>query len=163
MLAVGGRQLRHLLHHADRVLRAGLDAQTAEDAARVVDLEPGRVLRMRVIVGVERGVDLDHLRRAHRRAHVAGDALRPPVRPLRQHVLAAVVLRVVGAGFLGVIGRERALAEGHPLPHVPEEDAAGDAEAAEDLEQVRPLPPRERGLVPVDLAPVGLLVQRIYP
>ena len=38
------------------------------------------------------------------------------------------------------------------LPHVAQEDAAGDAEAAQDLGQVGALPPRHRGLVPVLLA-----------
>ena len=86
------------------------DAQPAEDAAGVVDLEAHRVLRMRRVVRVEARFDLDDLGRAHRRAHVAGDALRRAVRPLGQHVLAAVVRRVVGPGLLRVVGGERALA-----------------------------------------------------
>ena len=57
--AVEAGQVGRLLHHADRVLRAGLDAQPAEHAARVVDLEARRVLRVRGVVRVEGGVDLD--------------------------------------------------------------------------------------------------------
>ena len=69
-----------------------------------------------------------------------------PSGPLRQHVLAAVARRVVGARFLGIVGRERAFAQRHPAPHVLHENAAGDGKAAHDLEQVGALPPRHRRL-----------------
>ena len=92
-------RLRHFLDHADRVLGAGLDAEAAEDAARVVDLEARRATsgaRDRRGVG---GVDLDAPGRADRGAQVAGDALRLAVGPLRQHVLAAVVAARSRRGF----------------------------------------------------------------
>src|SRR5512143_734918 len=109
---------------------------------------------MRRIVRIERRVDLDHLRRADRRAHVAGDALRRAVGPLRQHVLAAVVGGVVPARLLRVVRGERALAAGDPAAHVAQENTAGDEQAAHDLGQVRPLPRVHRHRVPVLLADV---------
>ena len=151
-------QPRRLLDHADGVLGAGLDAQAAEDAARVVDLEADRELRVRAVGLVEPGLDLDHLGRAHRRAHVARDALRRAVRALRQDVLAAVERRVVEAGLFRVVGGQRALPAGHPAAHVAQEDDAGDDQAANDLGQVRAFPDRHLGLVPVLLA----LVLRLH-
>jgi hypothetical protein len=53
------------------------------------------------VVRIERGVDLDALRRADGRAHVAGDALRPAIDALREDVLAAIAHGVVGARLLG--------------------------------------------------------------
>src|SRR5207248_11694128 len=47
--------------HADRVLRARLDAEAADDAAELVDLESDRVLLDRLIVVLAR-LDVDALR-----------------------------------------------------------------------------------------------------
>src|SRR6266496_6778031 len=52
-IAVVARQVRHFLDHADRVLRTRFDAESAEDAARIIDLEAGWIFRVRGIVGVE--------------------------------------------------------------------------------------------------------------
>src|ERR1700709_1810449 len=49
--------------HADGVLRAGLDAETADDAAELVDLEPHRILLDGLDV-VLAGLDVDALGRA---------------------------------------------------------------------------------------------------
>ena len=151
-MPVSARQPRCLARHADRVFRTRLDAQAAEDAARVVDLEADRELRVGDVGRIEPRLDLDHLGRAHGRAHVAGDALRLAVGALGQDVLAAVERCVVGARLLGVVGRERALPSGDPAPHVAQEDGARHREPAHDLGEVGALPHRQRRLVPVALA-----------
>ena len=83
------REERHLVvaGHPDRILRAGVDAVAAEDAAHHVDVEDDRVL----LVGDLRmlaGDDRDALGRAGLCAHVAGDALERPVLAGLQDVLA---------------------------------------------------------------------------
>src|SRR5690554_4747540 len=59
--------------HADRVARAGLDAQPAHDAAQLVDLEHRRALLDPGVLALLRD-DRDAVRRAHRRAAHARDA-----------------------------------------------------------------------------------------
>src|SRR5512134_4200629 len=161
---VARRHIRHFLDHADCIFGAGLDAQAAEDAARVVNFETRRVLRVHGIARVERSVDLYHLGRAHGRAHVAGDALRlaGTVGALCQNVLAAVAGCIVEARLFRVVAGQRALAPGHPLRHVAHEDAPGDPDPAQDLRQVEALPDAHRRLVPVDLAPVRVSVVGHY-
>src|SRR5437868_12394911 len=79
--------------HPDRVLRAGLDAEAADDAAQLVDLEADRVLLDGLVV-VLAGLDVDALRGAGSRAHVAGDAARAAVRARGQAMHAAVAGRI---------------------------------------------------------------------
>src|SRR5437868_2726912 len=89
--------------HPDRVLRAGLDAEAADDAAELVDLEADRILFDRLIF-VFAGLDIDALRGAGGRAHVAGDAARTAVGTRGQTVHAAVAGRVWLALF-GIVDR----------------------------------------------------------
>src|SRR5438309_2123473 len=89
--------------HPDGVLRAGLDAEAADDAAELVDLEADRILLDRLIV-VFASLDIDALRGAGGRAHVAGDAARTAVGTRGQAVHAAVAGRVWLALF-GIVDR----------------------------------------------------------
>src|SRR5207253_6474870 len=89
--------------HPDRVLRAGLDAEAADDAAQLVDLEADRILLDRLIF-VLAGLDVDALRGAGGRAHVAGDAARAAVGTRGQAVHAAVARRIRLALF-GIVDR----------------------------------------------------------
>src|SRR5439155_12662997 len=87
----------------DGVLRARIDAQAADDAAQLVDLEPHRVLLDGLVLVLAR-LDVDALRGTRRRAHVAGDAARRSVDARYQAVHAAVARRVRLA-LVGVIDR----------------------------------------------------------
>src|SRR5256712_230319 len=89
--------------HPDGVLRAGLDAEAADDAAQLVDLEAHRELLDRLVLVLAR-LDVDALRRAGRRAHVAGHAARLSVDARDQAVHAAVPRRV-GLALVGVVDR----------------------------------------------------------
>src|SRR5690606_25233375 len=86
--------------HADGVLRARLHAQAADDAAQLIDHEAGRVLLddLALVGRVGRLVltrlDVDALRRADGRAHVAGHAARLAVLARDQPVQAAVARRL---------------------------------------------------------------------
>src|SRR4029453_3131335 len=69
--------------HGQRPGRAGLDAQTAEDAAQVVDLVDPAVALARgepLLVGVVRALDVDRVGRTRPGAQLAADALLQPVR-----------------------------------------------------------------------------------
>src|SRR5205085_153610 len=85
------------------ILRASLDAETADDAAQLVDLKADRELLDRLVLVLAR-LDVDALRRAGRRAHVAGDAARLSVDARDQAVHAAVPRRVRLA-LVGVVDR----------------------------------------------------------
>src|SRR5262249_49850100 len=109
--------------HPDRVLRAGVDAEAAEDAAQHVDVEDDRVLfvgDLRVLAGDDR----DAFGRAGLLAHVAGHALEGPILPGLQDVAAAEAAGVVALG-LGVLDRRQPpevrevleeMADRHPEP-----------------------------------------------
>src|SRR5262249_43315665 len=70
--------------HANGVARAGLDAETADDALQLVDLEENRELL--VGIGALARVDRDAMRRAHRRTEHARDAADRAVLALHQAV-----------------------------------------------------------------------------
>src|SRR5512145_3268108 len=124
--------------HPDRVARARLDAQTAEDAPEHVDVEPHRVLLDRRVGRLPRD-DRDALRRARRGATVARYAAGAPVRALHPPVPPAKP-----GGHpppdLGVLDRlDPLLADdvGEEVPH-------RDAQPLHDLHEVHRL--RERHL-----------------
>src|SRR6266853_2989774 len=141
--------------HPDGVLRAGLDAEAADDAAQLVDLEPDRVLLDGLVLVLAR-LDVDALRRAGGGAHVAGHAARAAVGTHRQAVHAAVARRVrlallgVADGGDQVHARAAALhdlgvrvAEAEQVaPEVPGDDA----HALDGLAQVEALPERKVAL-----------------
>src|SRR5262249_10571739 len=88
------RQRVHAGIHANRVARARLDAQTAGDAAQLVDLEHRRALLDR-LRGALLGDDRDAVGRADRRAAHAGDAANGAVIAQHEAVEAAEPLRVL--------------------------------------------------------------------
>ena len=71
--------------HADRVLGADLDAETAVNAFTQIEDKCGRIF-FDVGIGMFGGGDLDAARRANRFAHHAGHTARRPVLPLREPV-----------------------------------------------------------------------------
>src|SRR5205085_6951229 len=92
--AVVDRQLE-VVAVRDGVLRAGLDAEAAEDAATVVNVVNARIALVHAdaLCGRARVVsrdDVDAVRRARRRAEVTGDALLTPQLVNVQEVLPAV-------------------------------------------------------------------------
>src|SRR5512140_2290775 len=98
-----GRRVRAGVH-ADGVLGARLDAEAADDAAQLVDLEAHRVLLDGLVVVLAR-LDVDALGGAGGGAHVAGHAAGLAVGAGNQPVHAAVpgrirlaLLRVVDGG-----------------------------------------------------------------
>src|SRR5205823_2523678 len=85
--------------HADGVLGARLDAEAADDAAQLVDLEAdGELLDGLALVLA--GLDVDALRGAGGGAHVASHAARRAVHARHEAVHAAISRRVRLA-FLG--------------------------------------------------------------
>src|SRR3954471_3649472 len=107
-----------LVGHGERPGRAGLDAQTAEDAAQVVDLVDASVPLARrepAALGVVRALDVDRVRRTRPRAQLTADALLQPVRPAVQLVPAV-------EPWCGRLLLERVLLGEHLPEHGPEGD-----------------------------------------
>ena len=108
-----------LVRHRQRPGRARLDAESAQDAAQVVDLvHPAVALAGRhpPAVGVVSALDVDRVRRAGPRAQLAADALLQPVGPAVQLVPAVEPRR-------GRLLVERVLLGEHLAEHRPEGDA----------------------------------------
>src|SRR3569623_1600160 len=89
--------------HANRIARAGLDAQAADHAAQLVDLEERRALLDRLGIRFL-GDDRDAVGRADRRAAHARDAANRAVLAQHQPVKAAEALRIRDL-LLGVLDR----------------------------------------------------------
>src|SRR5205823_11417618 len=102
-LFAGVRRNLGLAAHDDGFFGTGIDAEAAEDAAQHIDLEARRRLFNQRVGDLLR-LDVDAIRRAGRRAHVAGDAARAAVFARRQDVRAAIAVRV-GAALLRVADR----------------------------------------------------------
>ncbi|CDZ89639.1 hypothetical protein RHRU231_520018 [Rhodococcus ruber] len=118
-----------LVGHGQRPRRAGLDAQTASDAAQVVDLVDASVAlprRVSPVVGVVRALDVDGVGGARPGTQLAPDALLEPV-GVAVELVAAVVARCGRFLLLGV-----SLGLGL-VEHRPE----GDAESGDGIEEVR--------------------------
>src|SRR4051794_20618145 len=150
--------------HPDGVLRASLDAEAADDASQFVDLESDRVLLDGLLV-VLAGLDVDALRGAGGRAHVAGDAAGTAVEARHEPVHAPVPRRVRLALFRGVDCGDEVHPGAMPLhdlgvrvaeaEQVPEEVLGDDAHPLDGLAQVEalaetevPLGPRAAAFVP---------------
>ena len=117
-----------LVAHRQRARRARLDAQSAEDAAQVVDLVDAAVAlagREALLLGVVRALDVDRVGRAGPGAQLAADALLETVGVAVEQV-AAVEARRGGLLLLGVL-------LGHDLL---EHRAEGHAEALERAQEV---------------------------
>src|SRR5581483_6438944 len=111
-LAAVRRELEDPGVHADRVLRAGLHAEAAEDALAEVDVEALRVL-LDVGVRVLGRDDVDAVGRAHRLAHHARDAAGRAVVPPYQPVEAPEPRRQ-RASLLGPLVGDRSLPAAEP-------------------------------------------------
>src|SRR6266850_5383648 len=117
--------------HPDGVLGAGLHTEAANDAAQLIDLEPDRELLDGLDLVLAR-LDVDALRRAGRRAHVASHAARLSVdardQPVHAPVSGRIRLALLGVVDGGYHVHARALAV--------EDLGRGVAEAEQVLEKV---------------------------